>query len=154
MVKQLADEIGDVKDKRLLDLYAGAGNFSIPLAIEARETVAVEENPASIADGKRNASANRITGYRFVPGTAEDAKLKGEFDVLIIDPPRSGLSKTALARVMDMAPPRLAYISCNPSTMARDLKALVEKYAVDSIRVADMFPQTYHVECMGILTKK
>jgi len=154
MVAQLVEEIGAVSDHRLLDLYSGAGNFSIPLAIEARETVAVEENESSIADGKRNAAANRITGYKFMTGTAENVKIKGEFDVLIIDPPRAGLSKVALERVVGLSAPRLAYISCNPSTLARDLKTLTETYVIDSIRVADMFPHTYHVESMAIMTKK
>jgi 23S rRNA (uracil1939-C5)-methyltransferase len=154
MVAQLVDEIGAMADHRLLDLYAGAGNFSLPLAIEARETVAVEENASAIADGKRNVAANRITGYKYVSGTAETAKLKGGFDVLIVDPPRAGLSKEALERVLDLSVPRLAYISCNPSTLARDMKTIAETYAIDSIRVADMFPQTYHVESMTIMTKK
>ena len=115
---------------------------------------AVEESESSIADGKRNAAANRITGFKYVPGTAETAKLKGEFDVLIVDPPRAGLSKDAIARVIEISAPRMVYISCNPSTLARDLKTLSETYAIDSVRVADMFPQTYHVESMTILTKK
>ena len=154
MVAQLVEEIGEMADHRLLDLYAGAGNFSLPLAIDARETVAVEANESAIADGNRNAASNRITGYKYVTGTAETAKLKGGFDVLIVDPPRAGLSKDALQRVVDISAPRLAYISCNPSTLARDLKTLSETYAIDSIRVADMFPQTYHVESMTIMTKK
>lgn len=154
MVSQLVDEIGEVSDHRILDLYAGAGNFSLPLAIEARETVAVEENESAIADGKRNAAANRITGFKYMSGTAETAKIKGGFDILILDPPRAGLSKEALMRVVELSAPRLAYVSCNPSTLARDLKTLTEIYAIDSIRVADMFPQTYHVESMAIMTKK
>lgn len=154
MVEQLVSEIGAVEDHRLLDLYAGAGNFSLQLAIEARQTVGVEENQNSINDGQRNVAQNRITGYKFIKGTAEDAKLKGDFDVLILDPPRAGLSRDALERVSEMVPPRLAYVSCNPSTMARDLKSLTEKYALDSMHMVDMFPHTYHIECLAILTKK
>ncbi|MFC1549491.1 class I SAM-dependent RNA methyltransferase [Nitrospirota bacterium] len=154
MVAQLVEETGEMADHRLLDLYAGAGNFSLSLAIEARETVAVEENASAIADGKRNVAANRITGYRYLSGTAETAKLKGGFDVLIVDPPRAGLSKESLQRVLDLSVPRLAYVSCNPSTLARDMKTLTEMYAIDSVRIADMFPQTYHVESIVIMTKK
>lgn len=154
MVEQLVIEIGAMGDHRLLDFYAGGGNFSLQLAIEARQTVGVEENPNSINDGQRNAAQNRITGYKLIKGTAENAKLKGDFDVLILDPPRAGLSREALERVSEMVPPRMAYVSCNPSTMARDLKALTEKYALDSMHMVDMFPHTYHVECLAILTKK
>lgn len=154
MVEQLVEDIGSLQDRRLLDMYAGAGNFSIPLAMEARQTVAVEENSHAITDGQRNAAQNRISGYTFIKGTAEAAKLKGEFDVLVLDPPRPGLSKPAMERVLALAAPRVAYISCNPSTLARDLKIMSEMYVLDSVQVADMFPNTYHIECLALLTIK
>ena len=154
MVERLAEEVGQLADMRLLDLYAGAGNFSLPLAIDAKETVAVEENKHAIEDGKRNANINRITGYRYAKGTAEMAKLKGEFDLFILDPPRTGLSKTAIERVSQIQPPRIAYVSCNPSTLGRDMRRLSDFYTVDTVQVADMFPNTYHVECILMMTKK
>lgn len=154
LVRALVDEIGPTEGKRILDLYAGGGNLSLALAAGAEETVAVEAAPASIADGKRNKSANRITGYKFVKGTAEEARIEGPFDILLLDPPRAGLSKRAMLRVLELAPPLIAYVSCNPSTLARDLKKLGEFYDIRNLRMIDLFPQTYHLEAMAILDRK
>jgi 23S rRNA (uracil1939-C5)-methyltransferase len=153
-VKLLTEGIGPMQDKRLLDLYAGGGNFSMQMALDASETVAVEENPSSIADGKRNRSANRIPNYKFVKGTAEGAKLEGAFDVVILDPPRPGLTKEAMGRVLEMAPERIAYVSCNPSTFARDLKRMADAYEISSVCMIDLFPNTYHLEALAFLHRK
>jgi 23S rRNA (uracil1939-C5)-methyltransferase len=154
MVSTIVDEIGPTNDKRILDLYAGGGNLSIPISVDAAETIAVESSPASIADGKRNRSANRITGYKFIKATAETAKFDGHFDIALLDPPRAGLSKATMKRVLENAPETICYVSCNPSTFARDLKQLLEVYDIRSIRMVDMFPQTYHLEVLAFLDKK
>ncbi len=154
LVGTLVDEIGSTEEKRILDLYAGGGNLSLPLAIYAKETVAVEEAPASITDAKRNRSANRVPNYRFAKGSAENARIEGSFDIVLIDPPRAGLSKEALKRVMGLSAPLIAYVSCNPSTLARDIKRMEDKYSLRSMRMIDMFPQTYHLEAMAILDLK
>ena len=154
MVSTLVDEIGPTEGKRVLDLYAGGGNLSLALSADAEATVAVEMSAASIADGKRNKSANRVTGYKFVKGTAEDARVEGKFDILILDPPRAGVSKRVMLRVLELEAPLIAYVSCNPSTLARDLKKLKEYYDIRSVRMIDLFPQTYHLEVMAILEKK
>ena len=154
LVAALVEEIGPTEDKRILDLYSGGGNLSLPLAVYAKETVAVEESPSSIADAKRNRSANRVPNYRFAKGTAESARYEGPFDIVLIDPPRAGLSKNAIKRIIKLAPPLMAYVSCNPSTLARDIKRLEEHYSIRSVRMIDMFPQTYHLEAMAILEKK
>ena len=72
----------------------------------------------------------------------------------MIDPPRAGLSKNAIKRIIKLAPPLMAYVSCNPSTLARDIKRLEDNYSIRSVRMIDMFPQTYHLEAMAILEKK
>ena len=155
IVRMVSEGLGPVEGRRVLDLYAGAGNFSMPLAAAGAKVVAVEENPNSIRDGMRNITANGLARFQFVEGSAERAKLKGgAFDILILDPPRAGLTNAAVVRVADIAPERIVYISCNPSTFARDLKKLSEGYEIDSIRMADFFPQTYHIESVAFLTKK
>jgi 23S rRNA (uracil1939-C5)-methyltransferase len=152
--KLIVDEIGPMTDKRLLDLYAGAGNFSLHLAQDAAETIAIEDNASSIKDGTRNRSANRISKLHFVKNRAETVALDGEFDVLLIDPPRSGVSKGAMKKVQKLMPQRIVYVSCNPSTFSRDLRKLSDLYDIDSIRMVDMFPNTYHLESIAFLTLK
>lgn len=146
--------LGSPDGMRVLDLYAGAGNFSLCLARAGADVVAVEDSPHSIKDGERNAAINGLQRFRFVRGRAETAKFKGGFHALILDPPRPGLTRAAMERVLAISPQRVAYVSCNPSTFARDLKKLREKYEIDSIRMVDFFPNTYHVESLAFLTIK
>lgn len=154
VAEMIVEEAKLLEGKRVLDLYAGAGNFSLPLSPHALEVVAVEENPHAIKDGQRNLSLGGIKNMKFVKGTAEAAKVGGAFDVLIIDPPRPGLAKEALRRVLEMAPKRIIYVSCNPATFSRDLKGLCEKYSLQSVRLVDLFPNTYHIESVAFLTAK
>ncbi len=153
VARVIADGLAPLEKKRVLDLYAGAGNFSLPLAREGAAVVAVEENPHSIKDGQRNVSYNKIRKCKFVKGRAEDVRFKGEFDIAVLDPPRPGLTNEAMKRVLELAPGRIAYVSCNPATFARDLKKLSDKYTVESVRMIDLFPNTYHVEALAFLTK-
>jgi 23S rRNA (uracil1939-C5)-methyltransferase len=153
VMKIIKESLDAVEKKRVLDLYAGAGNFSLPLAREGAEVIAIEENPHAIKDGQRNVSYNKVRKYKFVKGRAEGAKFKGEFDIVLLDPPRPGLTKEAMKRVMELAPERIAYVSCNPSTFARDLGKLSKLYNIDSVRMIDLFPNTYHIESLAFLTK-
>jgi 23S rRNA (uracil1939-C5)-methyltransferase len=153
VVRIIKDALEPLEKKRVLDLYAGAGNFSLPLAREGAEVVAVEDNPHAIKDGQRNVSYNKVRRYKFVKGRAEDARVKGDFDIALLDPPRPGLTNEAMKRVMELAPERIAYVSCNPSTFARDLGKLSGLYTIDSVRMIDLFPNTYHVESLAFLTK-
>jgi 23S rRNA (uracil1939-C5)-methyltransferase len=154
VVRLIVEELQSLEGKRILDLYAGAGNFSLSLSPIASEIIAVEENEHSIKDGRRNASINKIKQFKFIRGRAESVKLNGDFDVIILDPPRPGLTKTAMERVLEISPEMIVYVSCNPSTFARDLKKLKGNYSIDSIRAIDMFPNTYHLESLAFLTKK
>jgi 23S rRNA (uracil1939-C5)-methyltransferase len=154
VAKEIKEGLEPLDGKRVLDMYAGAGNFSLLLAGSAREVVAIEENPNSIKDGQRNVELNGIRKFRFVQGKAENAKARGQFDIIILNPPRQGLKNAAMDRVLDILPQRIAYISCNPSTFARDLKKLKERYEIDSVRMMDFFPNTYHLESLAFLTRK
>lgn len=150
VVNKIKELLGPLKGKRVLDLYSGAGNFSLKLAPEA-EVTAVEGNRYAIDDGERNLEINGIDNYRFVCSSAERFRLKEKYDIVILDPPRPGVRYRLIKRILDHSPEAILYISCNPSTFARDLKRLSVKYEVESIRMIDFFPQTYHIEAMAIL---
>jgi 23S rRNA (uracil1939-C5)-methyltransferase len=139
--------------KKILDLYAGAGNFALPLAQEA-EVTAVEGNPFAIEDGRRNIKINGIKNFRFIHSPAEDIHTDEHFDIVILDPPRPGLTKKAMRKVIKILPETIVYVSCNPSTFARDLRTLTDKYEIESVRMIDFFPQTSHIEALAFLRLK
>jgi 23S rRNA (uracil1939-C5)-methyltransferase len=150
VVNIIREMLGPLKDRRILDLYSGAGNFSLTLAPEAK-VVAVEGNRYAIDDGERNLEINGIDNYRFECSSSEKVKLKEEYDVIILDPPRPGVRYRLIKKILAHGPETILYISCNPSTFARDLKRLSEKYDIELIRMIDFFPQTYHIEAMALL---
>ena len=150
LVDIIKSSLQPLKDKKILDLYAGAGNFSLPLAKDAR-VIAVEENRAAIKDGTRNLKINKIRNCKFIRSTSENFQAKDHIDIVILDPPRPGLAKRAMSNVLSLSPERIVYISCNPATFARDLKILLSKYEVESLRMIDFFPQTYHIEVLAFL---
>ncbi len=154
VVEQIREDLSRQRPSRVLDLYAGAGNFSLPLSKYTREVVAVEQSSLSVADGHYNLELNGIENVRYIKGSAEKARLRGTFDLLIVDPPRTGLTREVLKRVTSFRPDWIYYISCNPSTLARDLGRLSELYEVESIRLVDMFPQTYHIESLTKLRRR
>ena len=154
LVTILTQSIGETEGRAILDLYAGAGNFSLEPSIKARLTTAVEENPYAAEDAKRNALQNRVSNYKIIKAPAESPKITGEYDIVLLDPPRPGLTNAAMAKVLEVAPQTIAYVSCNPSTFARDLKRLSDKYEVGPVTMIDLFPNTYHVESFTVLTRK
>jgi len=153
VVRIIRETLQPLGGRRILDLYAGAGNFSLPLAKDA-EVTAVEENPYAVEDGMRNLQINNIKDCRFVRSSAEDFQPEGRFDIAILDPPRPGLTNRAMSKVLSVMPERIVYISCNPATFARDMKKLSVKYDIESIRIIDLFPQTFHIEALAFLRLK
>jgi len=142
--------------ERVLDLYSGTGTFTLPIARLAREVIGVESNEAAVRDAERNAARNGIANVRFVTAEAERLDLT-EFaaDAVVVDPPRVGLHAQAVKRVLQLAARRLVYVSCNPSTLGRDLALLCEeRYRLDWVRPVDMFPHTAHIECVATLTRR
>jgi len=140
----------------VLDLYAGAGLFALPLAQAGHDVVAVEENRAAVADGEASRALNRIpvTRCRWVAATVEEALTRvAPCDTVVLDPPREGCSLAVRTRLFAMRQPRrLVYVSCNPETLARDLSdAAAHGYAVESLQPVDMFPHTPHVETVAVL---
>jgi 23S rRNA (uracil1939-C5)-methyltransferase len=154
VVRHVVERLGSLKGKRVVDLYSGAGNFSLPLARTAAEVIAVEEHSAAIANGIRNARLNELENCRFIQSSAERLQVKDKIDVLVVDPPRLGISGAAMNKILTLAPRRIVSLSCNPSTFARDVKKLLEKYSIESIQLVDFFPQTYHIETLAFLKRK
>jgi len=142
----------------LLDLYCGSGGITLALAEHFDRVVGVDTNAEAIADAKKNAGANQISNAEFV---CEDAleflkklpgsKLSIQLTALVVDPPRAGLHPKALTALLQMNPPQLAYVSCNPESLARDLQGLVPFYRIKSIQPVDLFPHTAHVETICLM---
>jgi 23S rRNA (uracil1939-C5)-methyltransferase len=142
----------------VLDLYAGAGLFALPLARAGHQVVAVEENAAAVADGEASRGLNRILPEqcRFVAARVETALARvGAFQTVVLDPPREGCSPAVTERLFaDRRPSRAVYVSCNPETLARDLAvAAGHDYRVESLQPVDMFPHTPHVETVAVLSR-
>lgn len=154
-VRDLADFQGQ---ERVLDIYCGNGNFSLPLAGSVGDVTGIEEYKDSIAAAMDNRRQNGITNAEFICGDAVDVvrRLVAEerrFDVIILDPPRGGAAET-VCELHHFKPERIIYISCDPSTLARDCGLLAGKgYRVRNAVPVDMFPQTYHVESIALLQK-
>ncbi|HEU0021696.1 MAG TPA: 23S rRNA (uracil(1939)-C(5))-methyltransferase RlmD [Dehalococcoidia bacterium] len=138
----------------LLDAYTGVGTFAILLAPYVRRVIAVEESSAAVADARENAAG--LDNVEFLLGKTEHVLscLAEKPDVVLLDPPRAGCQKEALRSLLKLAPPRVVYVSCDPETLARDLKLLCQgPYRLASIQPLDMFPQTHHVECVAVLDR-
>jgi 23S rRNA (uracil1939-C5)-methyltransferase len=143
--------------ERLLDLYCGAGAFALPLAATAAEVVGIEEHMGAIKDGRTTAEENGIANVRFEIGRVEQVlgQLDGTFDAAVLDPPRRGCHPQAITQLLRIAPARIVYISCQPATLARDLKLLVAGgYRVISVQPVDLFPQTAHIESVCVLVRR
>ena len=138
----------------LLDAYTGVGTFAILLAPSVKRVIAVEESSAAVADAKQN--AGDLQNLEFVLGRTEDVlrNLPVKPDVVVLDPPRSGCQPRALESLIEMAPSRVAYVSCDAETLGRDLKILCQGgYRMDEVAPLDMFPQTHNVECVALLSR-
>ncbi len=138
----------------LLDAYTGVGTFAILLAPYVKKVYAIEESSAAVADAKENAA--EVENIEFLLGKTEEVleQLPEPPDVVILDPPRAGCQPAALKSLLRLGPPQVVYVSCDPETLARDLKVLCrERYSIDRIQPLDMFPQTHHVECVAVLTR-
>ena len=138
----------------IADLYAGGGTFSIPMARLGADVVAVEVAGSSIRDLRRNAEVNNVELEAICGDTAVELPELGELDALVVDPPRSGLAKGVVGQIAAAAPARVAYVSCDPQTWARDVALLEgEGYRLARATPVDMFPQTYHVEVASIFER-
>ena len=145
-------------ETRVLDLYCGTGTISLILAPYVQGVLGVEQLPEAVEDAEENKKRNRIENVSFVAGSVEKwikHGTKPDFNCLVLDPPRSGISNKVIDFIEAMRPERIVYVSCNPATIVRDLKGIIEKvsYQIDRVIPIDMFPQTYHVEVVVVLKR-
>lgn len=156
-VLELADLTGD---ETVLDLYCGIGNFALPLAKEAKRVIGIESGFSAIEDAQRNAGLNGIRNAEFLADDLEkglkkliETKMRAE--VIVLDPPRAGATLKTTERVLAFVPKKIVYVSCNPSTLARDLKFFaLFGFRLDRLQPVDMFPWTYHIECVAEMVRE
>lgn len=147
-------------NETVIDAYCGIGSISLFLAQKAKKVYGVEIVPEAIEDAKRNATINHMANVEFEVGKAEEVipnwyKQGITADVLVVDPPRKGCDEALLNTMIEMKPSKVVYVSCNPSTLARDLRVLEDGgYETIQIQPVDMFPHTSHVECVAELVLK
>ncbi len=138
----------------VVDLYSGAGTIAIFLADSAKEFTGIEISKSAVQDAEANCRDNGISNCHFILGDIKDCleHIKKP-DVMIIDPPRTGMHKNVVKQILDMAPAKIIYVSCNPATMARDLGMMKDNYKVLEVQPVDMFPHTYHIESVARLER-
>ena len=149
--------VGDAGGKNALDLYCGAGFFTLPLARRFEHVIGIEENGEAIEFAKRNAGNAGLQNTEF---RAESVRrylsniVESELDFVLLDPPRAGTEKDTIMNLIRLRPKQIAYVACEPSVLARDLKRFVDSgYEIESITALDMFPQTHHVETVVKLNR-
>ena len=150
---KVAREFADLKgDEVVYDLYTGTGTIAQFVSRKARKVVGIEYVPEAIEDARLNAKCNGIDNCTFYAGDMKDVLTpsfiarNGVPDVMIVDPPRAGMHPDVVKVIMEAAPERIVYVSCNPASQARDLAAMSEKYEILAVQPVDMFPHTQHVE--------
>lgn len=145
---------GGLDGAYVADLYAGGGTFSIPLALAGADVVAVEAAKSSVRDLRFNAEANGADLEVVGGDAARELPELGKLDALVVDPPRAGLAESAVADIAKAAPERLAYVSCDPATWARDVARLESAgFRLESAVPVDLFPQTFHVEIASVFRR-
>ena len=151
VLEGLAVENGSV----VADLYAGPGTFSLPLASRAGSCLAVESAGSAVRDLRRNAESAGVWVDVIGGDSARELPELGALDALVVDPPRSGLAEGVAESIAEAGPERLAYVSCDPATLARDTERLQAcGYTLERATPVDLFPQTYHIETVALFTRK
>ncbi|MCL6275299.1 23S rRNA (uracil(1939)-C(5))-methyltransferase RlmD [Muricauda sp. 2012CJ35-5] len=160
LYKVTRDFAGLTGDEIVYDLYTGTGTIAQFVAKNAKKVIGVESVPEAIEDAKANASMNKVSNAEFHVGdmknvfNSEFVQTHGKPDVVITDPPRDGMHKLVVEQLINAAPKKIVYVSCNSATQARDLALLDEQYRVVKVQPVDMFPQTFHVENVVLLEKR
>ncbi len=146
--------------KIIWDLYCGAGTMTLPLAKQSEFVFGLEVNETSVQDAKENANMNGFRNVTFYTKDLHSKTIGNELrkleppDLVVLDPPRSGIHKNLVEALIKILPRKIIYISCNPTTQARDFSLLSNFYNLVEIQPVDMFPQTYHVESVAVLELK
>ena len=159
MVSTVLDFANLSGGETVLDLYCGIGNFALPLAKRAKTVIGIESGYSSIEDAKANAARNAIANAEFIADDMQKGlktliQRKLRADVVVLDPPRAGATLKTLERVLAFVPKKIIYVSCNPSTLARDLRFFnLFGFWLDRLQPVDMFPYTYHIECVAEMVR-
>ena len=154
------DFAGLTGNEIVYDLYCGTGSIGIFVSKGAKKIIGVEVIEEAIADAKENAALNKISHAEFICGDVikicndDFFAVHGRPDVIITDPPRVGMHEKLVNKLLEIAAPKIVYVSCNTATQARDIALLSEKYSVEKIQPIDMFPHTHHIECVVLLKLK
>ncbi len=157
LIKDIKDSVALTGRETIADFYCGVGTFGITLAENAGRVIGVESEKANISFLKTNISINNIENFEIHEGYCErliSGIVKEKINLIIIDPPRKGVDDITLRRVMESGARSIVYVSCNPSTLARDIKTLLEKYRLKSVTLYDFFPHTTHIESCVVLELK
>ncbi|MDP9350929.1 MAG: class I SAM-dependent RNA methyltransferase [Chloroflexota bacterium] len=152
LIRLALEGLRPLEGKTVLDAYYGGGAFTRFLAVEAAQTIGIEESTSAIADARTNLAGLRVS---LIEGRTEDElpRLLERIDLVLLDPPRTGCELPALEALLTLMPEKIVYVSCDPATLARDLKVLCSAgaYTVSGVQPVDMFPQTYHIEAVATL---
>jgi tRNA/tmRNA/rRNA uracil-C5-methylase (TrmA/RlmC/RlmD family) len=154
----LTESLGNAKGQTAVDLYCGVGLFTLPLARRFERVTGVEAHPKASEFARRNIEAAKLLNAKVVTARVGDwlnqhARSLGPVDFLLLDPPRTGCENRDIAGILTLRPTKISYVSCDPATLARDLKKLIAAgYTLDSVAAFDLFPQTHHVETVARLT--
>jgi 23S rRNA (uracil1939-C5)-methyltransferase len=158
LMQVVLDELALQGQETILDAYCGIGTLTLPLAKRVKRTIGIELQAAAIDQALQNAQINDIENVTFQIGAVEQIlpALEVVPDVVVLDPPRKGCDTQVIQSLRQMQPARIVYVSCNPATLARDLKLLCEGqiYELQRIQPVDFFPQTAHVECVAFLNQR
>ena len=146
-------------NKTLLELYSGVGSIGIFLSDKVKEIYSIEIVESAVTSSKENAKLNNVTNIINIQGDATKETLKlarqGKyFDYIVVDPPRKGLELEGIEIILNLKPKKIGYVSCNPATLARDLKLLENHYEIKKVDIVDLFPWTSHTETISVLKLK
>jgi 23S rRNA (uracil1939-C5)-methyltransferase len=157
MYEKVLDLAALTGTEKVFDLYCGIGTISLFLAAKAGEVIGVEVVPEAIKNAEENAERNGIKNTRFLVGKAEEIvpSMTEKADLVVVDPPRKGCDETLLSTIVRMDPQKIIYVSCNPATLARDLRTLCDSgFFVKEVWPYDQFPQTTHCEVVALITRQ
>ena len=160
LYRKAGEFAGFTGSETVYDLYCGMGTISSIIAGSVKKVIGIESVPSAVDDARENAQRNGITNTSFFAGEAEKILTAGFFgqhgkpDIIITDPPRAGMHEKAVKAILEAAPQKIVYVSCNPATQARDLALMKHQYEMVECQPVDMFPHTQHVENIALLSKK
>ncbi len=155
LYNQIVEYANPQKEDKVLDLYCGVGTIGIYLSKYCKEVLGIEINKSSIENANINKKLNNVENISFIEADVSKVlSIKYKADIIIVDPPRSGLDKNTIETLIKINPKKIVYVSCDPITLSRDINLLKNNYILKDIKLYDMFPETYHVESVCVLERR